>query len=58
MVNMPTKCPLTGVSVGKYINNCSSCTFFSEADQQCRIISIDNNLKTLLSILQHQQKQY
>lgn len=57
-MEFPTKCPLTGGKVGRIFNDCSNCTFYLKSEKQCRIISIDNNLKTLLSIIQSQQKPY
>jgi hypothetical protein len=57
-MEFPTKCPLTGGKVGRIFNDCANCTFYLKSEKQCRIISIDNNLKTLLSIIQSQQKPY
>lgn len=57
-MDMPTKCPFTGGSVSTYRNECGNCTFYIPSEKQCRIISIDNNLKRLLSIIQNQQKRY
>lgn len=58
MIDMPTKCPLTGGTVSIYKNDCGSCTFYIPDEKKCRIISIDENLKKLLAIIQHQQKPY
>lgn len=58
MMDMPKTCPLTKGTVSYYKNDCAGCVFYIPSQKTCRIISIDENLKTLLAIIQNQQKSY
>ncbi|MBQ5672774.1 MAG: hypothetical protein IIV46_01015 [Phascolarctobacterium sp.] len=52
MLDMPTTCPITKVKVARFTDNCKDCHFYCKPEDRCRIISIDENLKKVLAILQ------
>lgn len=55
-MGMPKKCPITGGMATGIKIDCLGCAFYVDQEKQCRIISTDNNLRLLLSLLQKQQK--